>query len=150
MTADASPIVLTSDSGYVVLQRADGALPPDAGQVLLPLARAAIADELGMGRPARDDLPWLQQQGACFITVTQGENLRGCIGTLRPHRTLSEDVRANAVAAAFRDPRFKPRRRAVSVRPVTGVAPQACSWEMSVARSSIALAVARSTAWASA
>ena len=108
MTADANPIVLTSGSGYVVLQRTDGALPPDAGQVLLLLARAAIAGELGMARPARDDLPWLQQQGACFITVTQGENLRGCIGTLRPHRTLSEDVRANAVAAAFRDPRFKP------------------------------------------
>ena len=108
MNTDGNPIVLSSDSGYVVLQRADETLPQDAGPVLLSLARAAIAGELGMARPARDDLPWLQRQGACFITVTQGENLRGCIGTLRPHRALGEDVRANAVAAAFRDPRFKP------------------------------------------
>jgi AmmeMemoRadiSam system protein A len=34
--------------------------------------------------------------------------LRGCIGTLRAHRALAEDVKANAVAAAFRDPRFPP------------------------------------------
>ena len=108
MNADANPIVLSSASGYVVLQRGDDPLPQDAGQVLLPLARAAIAGELGITRPARDDLPWLQRHGACFITVTQGDDLRGCIGTLRPHRTLAEDVRANAVAAAFRDPRFKP------------------------------------------
>jgi len=76
--------------------------------VLLPLARAAIASELGIARHAHDDPPWLKQQGACFITVTESGKLRGCIGTLRPHRALADDVRGNAVAAAFRDPRFKP------------------------------------------
>jgi AmmeMemoRadiSam system protein A len=35
-------------------------------------------------------------------------DLRGCIGSLEPRRTLLADVRANAVAAAFRDPRFPP------------------------------------------
>jgi AmmeMemoRadiSam system protein A len=84
-------------------------LPPqDAGSVLLPLARAAIARELGKAHPAAADAPWLREQGACFITLKQEEKLRGCIGTLRAHRALAEDVRANAVAAAFRDPRFKP------------------------------------------
>lgn len=84
-------------------------LPPqNAGSVLLPLARAAIARELGKAHPAADDAPWLRAPGACFITLTHGEKLRGCIGTLRPHRPLLEDVKANAVAAAFRDPRFKP------------------------------------------
>jgi AMMECR1 domain-containing protein len=34
--------------------------------------------------------------------------LRGCIGSLQAHRALDQDVRANAVAAAFRDPRFAP------------------------------------------
>jgi len=38
----------------------------------------------------------------------QQDHLRGCIGTLEAHRALIADVRANAVAAAFRDPRFKP------------------------------------------
>ena len=82
--------------------------PPDAGRVLLPLARSAIAARLGLNQAFDEDLPWLKQQGACFITVMRDAKLRGCIGTLRPHRALAEDVKANAVAAAFRDPRFAP------------------------------------------
>ena len=35
----------------------------------------------------------------------------GCIGTLEAHRPLGADVKANAVAAAMRDPRFKPLTR---------------------------------------
>ena len=108
VTRNVDPIILPSASGYVVLQKAAEPLPQDAGAILLALARASIARELGMTLDARDDLPWLGRHGACFITVTQAANLRGCIGTLRAHRTLGEDVRANAVAAAFRDPRFKP------------------------------------------
>jgi AmmeMemoRadiSam system protein A len=38
---------------------------------------------------------------------THGE-LRGCIGSLEPVRPLGVDVRENALAAAFRDPRFPP------------------------------------------
>lgn len=82
--------------------------PQDAGVVLLSLARAAIAREIGRPRPAPEDLAWLQELGACFITLTHENKLRGCIGTLQAHRPLGEDVKANAVAAAFRDPRFKP------------------------------------------
>ena len=37
--------------------------------------------------------------------------MRGCIGTLEAHRPLGLDVRENAVAAAFRDPRFTPLTR---------------------------------------
>jgi len=107
MPANAEPIVLPSGSGYVVLA-GGGALPQDAGPVLLALARAAIAAELGLNHAAREDLPWLREHGACFITLLEGETLRGCIGTLRAHRALGEDVKANAVAAAFRDPRFSP------------------------------------------
>ncbi len=82
--------------------------PADGGSVLLPLARAAIARELGRAHPAGEDAPWLREQGACFITLTHSGKLRGCIGTLRAHRALGDDVKANAVAAAFHDPRFKP------------------------------------------
>jgi AmmeMemoRadiSam system protein A len=80
----------------------------DAGPVLLLIARAAIARELGRTHAAHEDAAWLRDPGACFITLKQGENLRGCIGTLRAHRPLLEDVKANAVSAAFRDPRFSP------------------------------------------
>src|SRR5262245_35264975 len=103
-----NPVVLTSNTGYVVLETATAPLPREAGEVLLLLARAAIAGELGIANAARDDLPWLRQRGACFVTLTDAGKLRGCIGTLRPHRALGENVRGNAIAAAFRDPRFKP------------------------------------------
>lgn len=79
------------------------------GKVLIPIARAAISSAIG--RPhgaASEDLPWLHEKGASFVTLTQNEQLRGCIGTLEAHRPLLIDVKANAQAAAFRDPRFSP------------------------------------------
>ena len=109
MPADTGPTVFTSGSGHIVLQSGSPApFPRDAGQVLLPLARAAIAAELGLSHAINEDRPWLKQHGACFITLKRDEKLRGCVGTLRPHRPLADDVKANAVAAAFRDPRFTP------------------------------------------
>lgn len=78
------------------------------GSVLLPLARAAIAGELGRPQAADDSAPWLREPGACFVTLTRQGELRGCIGTLEAHRPLLTDVRVNAVAAAFHDPRFAP------------------------------------------
>jgi hypothetical protein len=109
MPAESGPTVIPARSGRVVLQSgASLPFPHEAGRVLLPLARAAIAAELGLAHAAHEDLPWLKQQGASFITLKLDAKLRGCIGTLRPHRPLGEDVRANAVGAAFRDPRFKP------------------------------------------
>ena len=83
-------------------------LPPYAGTILLPLARAAIAARLGAAFTARDDDEWLHATGASFVTLMHADKLRGCIGTLEAHRALGEDVKANAVAAAFGDPRFQP------------------------------------------
>ena len=83
----------------------------DAGQVLLPIARAAIARELGRVEPADEEAGWLKNPGATFVTLRQGEKLRGCIGTLEAHRALLDDVKGNARAAAFRDPRFPPLSR---------------------------------------
>jgi AmmeMemoRadiSam system protein A len=78
------------------------------GTTLLHLARAAIAKELGF---ESHDLPrtdWLEEPGATFVTLTLQGQLRGCIGSLEAHRPLIEDVQRNAVASAFRDPRFPP------------------------------------------
>ena len=106
MPVDLSPPLFESGPGEVA--QSMQALPPDAGRVLLPLARAAIAAQLGLTHASSDGLPWLKSSGASFITLMLSGKLRGCIGTLRAHRALVEDVRANAVAAAFRDPRFPP------------------------------------------
>lgn len=52
----------------------------------------------------------LGRPSACFVSIkTVGHELRGCIGTVEPeHGTLAEEVVANAVKAATRDPRFRP------------------------------------------
>jgi Uncharacterized conserved protein len=86
----------------------DAACPVPVGHTLLPIARAAIATALGRRLEAVEDAAWLQETGACFVTLTQQGQLRGCIGTLQAHRTLLADVKANAVAAALHDPRFAP------------------------------------------
>lgn len=81
---------------------------PSVGELLLPIARAAIASALGLGAQAPEDASCLQQPGACFVTLTQRGQLRGCIGSLEARRSLLADVKANAVAAALQDPRFAP------------------------------------------
>ena len=49
-----------------------------------------------------------ERAGACFVTLTEGGRLRGCIGSLVAHRSLGKDVTEHAVDAATRDPRFNP------------------------------------------
>ncbi len=82
--------------------------PTDAARTLLPIARASIASRLGKIHPADESPAWLREQGASFITLNLHKKLRGCIGSLQAHRPLLDDVKANAQAAAFKDPRFKP------------------------------------------
>lgn len=86
--------------------------PADAGHILLKLARSSIARALGLPAASVASAPWVQQPGACFVTLTQQEELRGCIGSLQAYRPLFEDVQANALAAAFQDTRFTPLTRA--------------------------------------
>lgn len=78
------------------------------GQILLQLARAAIARELGFTSHDFPRSAWLDEPGATFVTLTLHDQMRGCIGSLEANRPLIDDVRLNAVAAAFQDPRFTP------------------------------------------
>ena len=75
--------------------------PEAGGQVLLPLARAATAARFGHSL-RRPSARWLAEPGASFVTLTIAGRLRGCIGSLTAHRSLGDDIEANAVAAAFR------------------------------------------------
>ena len=86
-------------------------MPTDTlGITLLKLARQAIATRLRTAGAVTDlpPLPELSHHGACFVTLTQNGMLRGCIGSLQAHRPLADDVSANALSAAFHDPRFPP------------------------------------------
>ena len=86
----------------------------DAGarRTLLELARRSIANGLREGRAlaahAGDFGDTLQATRAAFVTLKEGERLRGCIGHLQAVQPLVQDVAENAFAAAFRDPRFPP------------------------------------------
>lgn len=84
----------------------------ERGALLLRIARQAIESALGRDPAGVEDPPWLNAPGASFVTLRQRGELRGCIGTLEARRTLAKDVAANAVNAAFRDPRFSPLQEA--------------------------------------
>ena len=91
-------------------RQAAGCAPDDA--LLLDVARHSIERGLAVGQAEPVDLAdcpaALRKPGACFVTLRgPAKELRGCIGTLEPHRSLVEDVAGNAYAAAFHDPRME-------------------------------------------
>ena len=85
-----------------------GTMNEERGPVLLALARGSIASAFGQSDSADRSAPWLRAQGACFVTLTQGQKLRGCVGNIEARRPLLDEVTAVARAAAFDDPRFSP------------------------------------------
>ena len=77
---------------------------------LLRIAREAIQAVVN-----DNDLPVLDssdytdallEDGVSFVTLTIGEQLRGCIGALEAYQPLFLDVREHAAAAATQDYRF--------------------------------------------
>ncbi len=93
----------------------------ELGRSLVTIARCAIGAELGEAgslgseragpqragpERAGPGHPALAAPGATFVTLFKHGMLRGCIGTLEARRPLGVDARANAIAAAFADPRF--------------------------------------------
>ena len=107
--ADLAPA--TDAAAAVASSVTDAAL----GRTLLSAARAEIAAALGLATPAAPHAndatqdPRLSQPGASFVTLHDGQHaLRGCVGQLEARYPLLEDVRNNALAAAFGDRRFAP------------------------------------------
>jgi len=80
----------------------------EIGRTLLDVAWRTLAADLGGESAPLPAAAWLQEQGACFVTLHRGGELRGCIGSMLAHRPLVEDVQVNTRAAAFGDPRFPP------------------------------------------
>lgn len=85
-----------------------------AGQPIPALARRAVETFVREGRvieePSPSSDPLLKERAACFVSIkTLDGDLRGCIGTIEPTKeTLAEELIANAVNSATRDPRFEP------------------------------------------
>ena len=83
-------------------------------KLLLDLARRTLTcvvtnpDLSGFAVNARGMPPQLSETKACFVTLTENGELRGCIGHIFPQESLYQAVVDNARNAAIRDPRFVP------------------------------------------
>ncbi len=82
---------------------------------ILSLARQGVSaaargirdvDEVLGGRRAA--YPLLEEPRGVFVTLKQGDTLRGCIGTLQAGEPLYRTVVSAAISAAVSDPRFRP------------------------------------------
>ncbi len=85
--------------------------------ILLELASNSIRDELENcvtvdKQSLLDEHPEFNENRATFVTLNLNGQLRGCIGSLLPHRNLIDDIVENAKSAAFHDPRFLPLSKA--------------------------------------
>ena len=77
---------------------------------LLHIARQSIRSGLRGGdalEVALHELPdALTSRLGVFVTLTQRDNLRGCIGSMQSTEPLAQSVAESAHGAAFHDPRF--------------------------------------------
>lgn len=102
--------------GEIMMQFPTSQLTREQGQALVQLARLTLQEQLGRKKAAETKTrlekrlkdPALQAPCGTFVTLTIGGQLRGCIGNLIARDSLVAGVRANALNAAFHDPRFKP------------------------------------------
>lgn len=108
--------------GYLVAQLVGGTADADtepvatAGGSVPALARHVIETFTTTGKvidPPEPLSDLLAARAGCFVSIKTLEgDLRGCIGTVEPLKdTLAEEIIANAVSAATRDPRFPPLRK---------------------------------------
>jgi AmmeMemoRadiSam system protein A len=83
-------------------------------QTLLQIARTSIEAVLNGSRPQLDASDYddeLRRPAGAFVTLTEGGDLRGCIGSIVAVEPLYRAVSSSAISAAFRDPRFRPLQK---------------------------------------
>jgi AmmeMemoRadiSam system protein A/AmmeMemoRadiSam system protein B len=104
--------------GYLVAQLTNGratnkTCAAEAVVELPQLARRAVETFTRTGKQIsvpEDALDLKSTRAACFVSIkTIAGDLRGCVGTIDPvGANLGEELIANAISAATRDPRFRP------------------------------------------
>lgn len=111
-----------------VLTRRPGAFNRQEREALLRLARqtvTAVLNKQPLPGPKPDDLPAaVRKEGACFVTLQNHGELRGCIGNMEARGPLYQAVIRNAVSAATQDYRF-------ADRPVTAAELSSIDFEIS-------------------
>ncbi|WP_080803645.1 AmmeMemoRadiSam system protein A [Arabiibacter massiliensis] len=94
---------------------ADAAADEGAVDPYVALARASVEGFVRTGRPI--DRPaglppeLMDERAGVFVSLHEGGDLRGCIGTIAPVTgCVADEIIRNGVAAASEDPRFPPVR----------------------------------------
>ena len=79
---------------------------------LVALARATIEQYVRQGEiidSPGEPTGEMRARAGVFVSLHRQGRLRGCIGTIEPVRaTVAQEIIANAISAATRDPRFPP------------------------------------------
>jgi AmmeMemoRadiSam system protein A len=76
-------------------------------EYVLKLSRKVIESELNKENISLENIPEeLEEDKACFVTLTKDGELRGCIGSLEAQNDLCQNIIDNSSKAAFYDPRF--------------------------------------------
>jgi AmmeMemoRadiSam system protein A len=78
---------------------------------LVRLAKRTVESYVKKGEviQAKRLTPEMKPKAGVFVSIHKGGELRGCIGTIEPQRNnIAEEIIANAIASAIRDPRFYP------------------------------------------
>lgn len=87
--------------------------------ILLKVAKETVAAAVAnraVYEPESDDPDLLAEVG-CFVTLKNGEELRGCIGQFTADKPLIEMVCQMAVSSSMHDPRFGGNRITVNELP---------------------------------
>jgi len=100
---------LTSDAGLPGPVAVDEA----ARTQLLALARTAVAvasraEGSGALEAAMHEASATELRASAFVTLTEDDDLRGCMGILDPDRLVHDAVAEAAALATRTDPRFRP------------------------------------------
>ena len=80
----------------------------ERGQLLRFVREVIESDLVGAELPSPPPLPRLAEPGACFVTLKEGGDLRGCIGNIEAFEPLGENLIRNAINASQSDPRVPP------------------------------------------
>ena len=85
-------------------------------EIIPSIARNSIVNRLEKRKeilPVEEITPELEElKGGAFVTLKKNGQLRGCIGTIEGvHENLAQEITANAINAAFDDPRFPPLQK---------------------------------------
>lgn len=84
-------------------------LADDEKRELLRIARATLREHSFSGRipPGKPHRESLLAPASVFVSLHEGDELRGCIGIVDEEKPIYRAVQEMAVAAATRDPRFE-------------------------------------------